>query len=102
MDELQPHVAPGRGLGRSNTTIYYSGKDLTLGVLLRALLVGDQAVGEVGFRDSKAEVDPSVKAIDASRSLGGYYISAHTDYAHKFHYFARPDSPAIEKGSQQP
>ncbi|KAI9492051.1 hypothetical protein BDB00DRAFT_459403 [Zychaea mexicana] len=80
-------IQPGTGgLGRSKTVIYYSHKDVTLGILLRAILGGDQAVGEIGLPGG--ELDASVKLIDASNSLGGYYVRAHTDYAHKFHYFA--------------
>jgi hypothetical protein len=33
-------------------------------------------------------MDPSVQAIDVSKSLGGFLVGAHTDYAEKFHYFA--------------
>ncbi|CEG84577.1 hypothetical protein RMATCC62417_18358 [Rhizopus microsporus] len=82
------------GLGRLNTTIYYSEKDLTLGVLLRAILGGQQAIGEIGLPDKVGQdkdwLDPSVKIMNVSKSLGGFYIGAHTDYANKFHYFAHP------------
>ncbi|KAG2233014.1 hypothetical protein INT48_007590 [Thamnidium elegans] len=82
------------GLGRERTLIYYSNKDITLGILLRALLKGEQSVGEVGlpaFIDSERDwLDPTVNAVDVSKSLGGFYVGAHTDYAEKFHYFARP------------
>ncbi|KAI8059959.1 uncharacterized protein B0P05DRAFT_478129, partial [Gilbertella persicaria] len=81
------------GLGKQ-TAIYYSQKDITLGILLRILLKGEQAVGEIGLPTQvgfdKDWLDPSVKAIDVSSSLGGFYIGAHTDYADKFHYFAQP------------
>ncbi|KAI8975081.1 hypothetical protein BDF20DRAFT_876823 [Mycotypha africana] len=97
----------GGGLGRKQTLIYYSHKDITLGILLRILLKGEQVVGEIGlhdqqqqfsllpeevgsFKDKKDWLDPTVKAIDVSSSLGGFYIGAHTDYANKFHYFAQP------------
>ncbi|KAI9275341.1 hypothetical protein BY458DRAFT_507145 [Sporodiniella umbellata] len=92
--DLIPHIQNGKatGLGREKTTLYYSEKDLTLGVLLRVLLKGDQAVGEIGL-PSQVGLDPhwlhpSVQALDVSSNLGGYYIGAHTDYANKFHYFA--------------
>jgi hypothetical protein len=82
------------GLGRENTRIYYSKKDITLGILLRAILKGDQSIGEIGLPDQigfeKNWLDPTVKAIDVSKSLGGFYVGAHTDYAEKFHYFAQP------------
>ncbi|KAL0074472.1 hypothetical protein J3Q64DRAFT_1770307 [Phycomyces blakesleeanus] len=81
-----------KGLGRENTVIYYSEKDLTLGVLLRALLMGQQAVGEIGLPG--VTLPPSVRIIDCSRSLGGFYVGAHTDYADKFHFFASPRSLA--------
>ena len=85
--DIVPLIRPGTGgLGRSKTVVYYSHKDVTLGILLRAILKGDQAVGETGLPD--VPVDSSVRLIDASNSLGGYYVRAHTDYAHKFHYFA--------------
>ncbi|CAO3657084.1 unnamed protein product [Mucor hiemalis] len=82
------------GLGREQTLIYYSPKDITLGILLRAILRGDQAIGEIGLPDEvgfeKQWKDPTVQAIDVSKSLGGFYVGAHTDYAEKFHYFAKP------------
>ncbi|CAO3591631.1 unnamed protein product [Absidia cylindrospora] len=88
------------GLGKEQTVIYYSHKDLTLGILLRTLLGGAQAVGEIGLLDGPAapSLDPTVKLVDASRSLGGYYIGAHTDYADKFHYFCyhSPPSPRLQ------
>ncbi|KAI8141119.1 hypothetical protein BJV82DRAFT_188951 [Fennellomyces sp. T-0311] len=85
--DIIPLIHPGTGgLGRSKTVVYYSHKDVTLGILLRAILGGVQAVGEIGLPD--LDVDTSVKLVDASKSLGGYYVRAHTDYAHKFHYFA--------------
>lgn len=62
------------GLGRQQTLIYYSPKDITLGILLRAILRGDQAVGEIGLPDEvgfeKQWKDPTVQAIDVSKSLG--------------------------------
>ncbi|KAG1141496.1 hypothetical protein G6F37_006466 [Rhizopus arrhizus] len=89
----QVHKKAG-GLARSRTMIYYSDKDLTLGILLRVLLRGQQAVGEIGLPakvgHEKEWLDPSVQSIDVSSSLGGFYVGAHTDYANKFHYFARP------------
>ncbi|KAI8381389.1 uncharacterized protein BYT42DRAFT_531231 [Radiomyces spectabilis] len=84
------------GLGRQATVIYYSSKDLTLGILLRAILFGDQAVGEIGLPPCN-DLHPSVITVDASRSLGGYYIGAHTDYANKFHYFAHPRIDVTKK-----
>ncbi|KAI9475919.1 MAG: hypothetical protein EXX96DRAFT_575137 [Benjaminiella poitrasii] len=82
------------GLGRMKTLIYYSQKDITLGILLRALLMGEQAIGEIGLPEQigfeKHWLDPTVKSVDVSKSLGGFYIGAHTDYANKFHYFAQP------------
>ncbi|KAF7732031.1 hypothetical protein EC973_007136 [Apophysomyces ossiformis] len=88
--DILPYVTQGSGgLGRESTAIYYSPKDITLGILLRALLMGEQAVGEIGFSENII-LDPSVKMIDASSSLGGYYVGAHTDYADKFHFFAFP------------
>lgn len=84
------------GLGRENTFIYYSQKDITLGILLRALLKGQQSVGEIGLPNQvgfeKDWLHPTVKAVDVSKSLGGFYVGAHTDYAEKFHYFAQPSS----------
>jgi hypothetical protein len=80
------------GLGRADTNIYYSHKDITLGILLRAILKGDQAIGEIGLPTSVGYetnwLDATVKAVDVSKSLGGFYVGAHTDYAEKFHYFA--------------
>ncbi|ORZ20670.1 hypothetical protein BCR42DRAFT_409252 [Absidia repens] len=96
-DDILPWVEKGSGgLGKEQTVIYYSHKDLTLGILLRTLLGGTQAVGEIGLLDGPAapSLDPSVKLVDASRSLGGYYIGAHTDYADKFHYFCHPSLPS--------
>ncbi|CEP14019.1 hypothetical protein [Parasitella parasitica] len=82
------------GLGQNKTLIYYSQKDITLGILLRVLLKGDQAIGEIGLPEQvgfeKDWLDGSVKSIDVSKSLGGFYVGAHTDYANKFHYFAQP------------
>lgn len=87
------------GLGQEQTVVYYSHKDLTLGVLLRTLLGGTQAVGEIGLPNLESHLDPSVTLVNASRSLGGYYIGAHTDYADKFHYFCLP-SPPLPSGDQ--
>ncbi|KAI8997675.1 hypothetical protein BDB01DRAFT_771948 [Pilobolus umbonatus] len=82
------------GLGRDNTIIYYSQKDITLGILLRILLKGEQAVGEIGLPAEvgfhKDWLNPTIRSIDVSKSLGGYYVGAHTDYANKFHFFAHP------------
>ncbi|KAF1799960.1 hypothetical protein V8B55DRAFT_1543073 [Mucor lusitanicus] len=82
------------GLGQNKTLIYYSPKDITLGILLRTLLKGDQAIGEIGLPEQvgfeKDWLDETVKSIDVSKSLGGFYVGAHTDYANKFHYFAQP------------
>lgn len=82
------------GLGRERTLIYYSSKDITLGILLRALLKGEQSVGEIGLPEQveldRDWLDPTVSAVDVSKSLGGFYVGAHTDYAEKFHYFAKP------------
>lgn len=87
--DIMPYLREGTGgLGRQKTVIYYSRKDLTLGILLRAILAGEQAVGEIGL-DPQVPVDASVSSIDASASLGGFYVGAHVDYAHKFHYFAQ-------------
>jgi hypothetical protein len=90
-EDILPWVEKGTGgLGKQQTVIYYSHKDHTLGVLLRTLLGGTQAVGEIGLLNGlgpSTNLDPSVTLVDASRSLGGYYIGAHTDYADKFHYF---------------
>jgi hypothetical protein len=73
--------------------VYYSEKDVTLGILLRAILKGDQAIGEIGLPETvgleKNWMEPSVQAINVSSSLGGFYVGAHTDYANKFHYFAK-------------
>ncbi|KAI8351823.1 hypothetical protein EDC96DRAFT_518568 [Choanephora cucurbitarum] len=93
--DVIPQIQKGSGgLGRSKTLIYYSHKDITLGILLRALLMGEQAVGEIGLPSQvgfeKDWLDSSVQTIDVSSSLGGFYVGAHTDYADKFHYFARP------------
>lgn len=81
------------GLGRSETLIYYSQKDITLGILLRAILKGQQSIGEIGLPKQVGFesnwLDPTVKSIDVSKSLGGFYVGAHTDYADKFHYFAQ-------------
>ncbi|KAG2225788.1 hypothetical protein INT45_011456 [Circinella minor] len=86
--DIIPLICSGTGgLGRSKTVIYYSQKDITLGILLRTLLAGDQAIGEIGL-PIDIDIDQSVKLIDASKSLGGYYVRSHTDYANKFHYFA--------------
>lgn len=86
--DILPLIKTGSGgLGRKGTVIYYSGKDMTLGILLRILLAGEQAVGEVGLPKNEV-LDPSVSTMDVSASLGGYYVGAHTDYANKFHYFA--------------
>ncbi|GAA5801417.1 hypothetical protein HPULCUR_006863 [Helicostylum pulchrum] len=69
-------------------------RDITLGILLRALLKGEQSVGEIGLpayiNSERDWLDPTVNAVDVSKSLGGFYVGAHTDYAEKFHYFARP------------
>lgn len=82
------------GLGRAKTIVYYSKKDITLGILLRAILKGEQSIGEIGLPErvgfEKDWMDPTVTAIDVSKSLGGFYVGAHTDYAEKFHYFAKP------------
>ncbi|CAO3643544.1 unnamed protein product [Cunninghamella blakesleeana] len=87
--DILPWIKQGSGgLGINHTSIYYSHKDITLGILLRTLLAGDQAVGEIGIKDEI--LDPSVSFIDVSQSLGGFYIGAHTDYANKFHYFCQP------------
>ncbi|KAI8328135.1 hypothetical protein BC941DRAFT_445512 [Chlamydoabsidia padenii] len=92
-EDIWPWVEKGTdGLGQEQTVVYYSHKDLTLGVLLRTLLGGTRPVGEIGLPGSG--LDPSVTMVDASRSLGGYYIGAHTDYADKFHYFCYPSSPS--------
>ncbi|KAI8082796.1 uncharacterized protein BX664DRAFT_361093 [Halteromyces radiatus] len=91
-EDILPWIENGTGgLGKEQTLIYYSHKDITLGILLRILLGGTQAVGEIGLLDSS--LDPTVTLIDASKSLGGYYIGAHTDYANKFHYFCYPGVP---------
>ncbi|KAG0174369.1 hypothetical protein DFQ28_006649 [Apophysomyces sp. BC1034] len=88
--DILPHVTQGTGgLGRESTAIYYSPKDITLGIFLRTILMGEHAIGEVGV-PGEAKLDPSVVIIDASKSLGGYYVGAHTDYADKFHFFAFP------------
>ncbi|KAI9025969.1 hypothetical protein CLU79DRAFT_803545 [Phycomyces nitens] len=84
--DLERFFGAGEGLGRENTVIYYSEKDLTLGILLRTLLMGKQAVGEIGLPG--VSLPSSVRTIDCSRSLGGFYVGAHTDYADKFHFFA--------------
>lgn len=80
------------GLGRSKTLIYYSQKDITLGILLRVILKGQQSIGEIGLPEQVGLetnwLDPTIKSIDVSKSLGGFYVGAHTDYAEKFHYFA--------------
>lgn len=82
------------GLGRIKTIIYHSKKDITLGILLRAILKGEQSIGEIGLPDQvgfeKDWMDPTVDSVDVSKSLGGFYVGAHTDYAEKFHYFAKP------------
>ncbi|KAI8065730.1 hypothetical protein BC940DRAFT_240795 [Gongronella butleri] len=96
-NDILPMVAVGSGgIGQQNTMIYYSHKDVTLGVLFRALVAGDQAIGEIGLPDEP--LDPSVLMIDASRSLGGYYVGSHTDYADKFHFMcaATPTNPPLD------
>jgi hypothetical protein len=81
-----PYIGKSNGgLARNKTIIYYSAKDLTLGVLLRAILGGARPVGEAGF-DPNTPIDSTVQLIDASSSLGFF---SHTDYADKFHFMAR-------------
>jgi hypothetical protein len=81
-----PYIGPDKGgLAKVKTNIYYSPKDLTLGVLLRAILGGSRPLGEVGL-PANIPIDNSVQIIDASSSLG---FLSHTDYADKFHFMAR-------------
>ncbi|KAL1917224.1 uncharacterized protein VTP21DRAFT_4880 [Calcarisporiella thermophila] len=63
--------------------LYYTPQDWTLAVLFRAI-VGARAMGEVGLREDYGE---RVRAIDVSRYLG-MPVSAHTNYANRFHRFA--------------
>ncbi|KAI9266474.1 hypothetical protein BDA99DRAFT_505771 [Phascolomyces articulosus] len=94
--DIIPLIRPGTGgLGRSKTVIYYSKKDLILGIMFRALVGGDQAIGEIGLDVNNIELDSSVKLIDASHSLG--WQRAHTQYAEKFHYFAHAPTQIIKK-----
>ncbi|KAI7901374.1 uncharacterized protein BX663DRAFT_514251 [Cokeromyces recurvatus] len=94
VDHIKKGTTHGLLLGQKKTLIYYSKKDITLGILLRTLLMGEQAIGEIGLPEQIGFVqdwlDPSVRSMDVSKSLGGFYIGAHTDYANKFHYFAQP------------
>ncbi|KAG2183839.1 hypothetical protein INT44_008850 [Umbelopsis vinacea] len=79
---IQPETG---GLAKEKTNIYFSGKDMTLGILLRAILGGSRPLGEVGISPN-IPIDKSVELIDASSSLGFF---SHTDYADKFHFMAR-------------
>ncbi|KAI7870777.1 hypothetical protein BDF14DRAFT_1769703 [Spinellus fusiger] len=94
--DLSPFVhCEAPSLAQEKTVIYYSEKDVTLGLVLRAMWRGEQSVGEIGMPNEK--IAPNVHLVNASRSLGGYYVGAHTDYADKFHYFAYPSSPSANK-----
>ncbi|ORX47685.1 hypothetical protein DM01DRAFT_1338906 [Hesseltinella vesiculosa] len=99
-EDILPWVTEGSGgLGQGNTMIYYSHKDITLGILFRAILGGSQAVGEIGLPGER--LDPSVLTVDASSSLGGFYVGAHTDYSNKFHFFcASPPASLCSQGSE--
>ncbi|KAG2175436.1 hypothetical protein INT43_001083 [Umbelopsis isabellina] len=85
-EDVMPYIGKGQGgLARNKTIIYYSPKDMTLGVLLRAILGGARPLGEAGL-DPKTPIDSTVQLVDASSSLGFF---SHTDYADKFHFMAR-------------
>jgi hypothetical protein len=86
VEDILPHIKPETGgLAKEKTKIYYSGKDMTLGILLRAILGGSRPLGEVGIPPN-IPIDKSVELIDASSSLGFF---SHMDYADKFHFMAR-------------